>query len=188
MLDIIFIEKNENLLYLLPYAIIFVYFLKSLGTYLQAYFTAFIGQDIVRRFREKLLMNLLRQDIDFFNKMRSGELISRNLNDVERIKSVVAEIFPQLVRDLLVCVGLLGVVIYSSAHLAFFALIFIPVVIYPTSLIARKIKKISRSSQEKLSDLSSVLNQIFTNIELIKANNAQNLEFSNFKNDIHKYF
>jgi lipid export ABC transport protein len=188
VLDKIFIEKNENLLYLLPYAIIFVYFLKSLGTYLQAYFTAFIGQDIVRRFREKLLMNLLRQDIDFFNKMRSGELISRNLNDVERIKSVVAEIFPQLVRDLLVCIGLLGVVIYSSAHLAFFALIFIPVVIYPTSLIARKIKKISRSSQEKLSDLSSVLNQIFTNIELIKANNAQNLEFSNFKNENHKYF
>ena len=54
VLDYIFIEKNEALLYLLPFAVIVVYFIKGLGTFMQAYFTAYIGQDIVRRFRYKL--------------------------------------------------------------------------------------------------------------------------------------
>jgi len=188
VLDKIFVEKNETLLYLLPYAIIFVYFIKGLGTYLQAYFTAFIGQDIVRRFREKLLDNLLLQDIEFYSKMRTGELISRNLNDVDRIRNVVSTIIPQMLRDTLIALGLIGVVIYQSPHLSFFALIFIPLVVFPISKLARKMKKISRASQEKLSDLSSVLSQIFTNIELIKANNAQNLERENFRQENDKFF
>lgn len=188
VLDKIFVEKNESLLYLLPYAIILVYFLKGLGTYLQAYFTAYIGQDIVKRFREKLLGNLLLLDIEFFNSTRSGELISRNLNDVEKMRSVVADLIPQMVRDTLICIGLIAVVIYNSPHLSLFALIFIPLVIYPISRLGKRLKKVARSSQEKLSDLSSALSQIFTNIELIKANNAQKLEFENFREENYKFF
>lgn len=53
------------MLYILPYAIIAIYFIKSLGTYMQAYYTAYNGQDTVRRFREKRLEILLKLDIIF---------------------------------------------------------------------------------------------------------------------------
>lgn len=187
VLDKIFVEKNEDLLYLLPYAIIFIYFIKSLGLFLQAYFTAFIGQDVVKRFRNRLLKNLLSLDMQFFNDFRVGELISRTMNDVERIRNVVATMVPQLIRDTLTCIGLLAVVIYQSPKLAFFALIFFPLVIYPLSRLAKKMKNISKNSQEKLSDLSSNLNEIFTNIEIVKASNAQEFEYKKFK-DQNEYF
>lgn len=188
VLDKIFVEKNENLLYLLPYAIIFIYFIKSLGLFLQAYFTAYIGQDVVRRFRDKLLENLLSLDMQFFSDFRVGELISRVMSDVERIRNVVSTMIPQLIRDGLTCIGLLGVVIYQSPKLALFALIFFPLVIFPLSRLAKKMKKISRNSQEKLSDLSSTLNEIFTNIEMVKASNAQNFELESFKKENQNLF
>ncbi|WP_169752285.1 ABC transporter ATP-binding protein [Campylobacter mucosalis] len=188
VLNKIFVEKNETLLYMLPYAIILIYFLKGAGTYMQAYFTAFIGQDTVRRFREKLLKNLLSLDMKFFNEYRVGELVSRSINDIERIRSIVSGIIPELLRESVSAIGLLCVVIYQSSHLAFFALIIMPLAFYPISKMAKKMKKISRSSQEKNSDLNSTLNEIFTNIEIIKANNAQDYEHSRFVNENNKFF
>ncbi len=131
MLNKIFIEKNKDLLYLLPYAIIAIYFLKGLGTFLQAYFTAYIGQDIVRRFREKLLKNLLNLDMKFFNDYRTGELISRNINDIDRIRSIVSSMIPELIREAITIAGLLCVVLYQSLQLAFFALVIMPAAVYP---------------------------------------------------------
>lgn len=188
VLNKIFIEKNKDLLYLLPYAIIAIYFLKGLGTFLQAYFTAYIGQDIVRRFREKLLKNLLNLDMKFFNDYRTGELISRNINDIDRIRSIVSSMIPELIREAITIVGLLCVVLYQSLQLAFFALVIMPAAVYPLSRLAKKMKKISRASQEKTSDISSKLSEIFTNIEIIKANNAQEFEHAKFTDENDKFF
>ena len=188
VLNKIFIEKNKDLLYLLPYAIIAIYVLKGLGTFLQAYFTAYIGQDIVRRFREKLLKNLLNLDMKFFNDYRTGELISRNINDIDRIRSIVSSMIPELIREAITIAGLLCVVLYQSLQLAFFALVIMPAAVYPLSKLAKKMKKISRASQEKTSDISSKLSEIFTNIEIIKANNAQEFEHAKFTAENAKFF
>ena len=188
LLDKIFIAKDINMLHLLPYAIIVVYIVKEGGRYLQTYFTERIGQDIIRRFRDTLLSNILTLDLSFFHKYRTGELISRNTNDVERIKSVVSNLIPEFFREFFTIVGLAGVVIYQSKELAFFSLIIMPLAIYPLSKLAKKMKKISRMSQEKISDITAKLSEIFNNIEIIKANCAEEHEHKLFQNDNKKYF
>ncbi|MDD3323865.1 MAG: ABC transporter ATP-binding protein [Sulfurospirillaceae bacterium] len=188
LLDEIFIAKDIEMLHLLPYAIIAVYFGKEAGKYTQTYFTAYIGQDIIRRFRDNILSNMLRLDISFFHEHRSGELISRNTNDVERVRSVVSNLIPELIRESITIIGLLCVVIYQSSSLAFFALIIMPTAVYPLSLLAKKMKKISKLSQEKISDITARLSEIFNNIEIIQANNAQKFEHEKFQNENQKYF
>ena len=188
VLNKIFVEKNEKLLYLLPCAIIAIYLVKNIGTFMQAYFTAYIGQDTIRRFREKLVGHLINLDMDFFNTFRTGELISRTINDIDRIRSIVSSMIPELIREFITIVGLLCVVIYQSPKLAFFALVVMPVAIYPISRLAKRMKKISKQSQEKTSDITSALSEIFTNIEIIKANNAQKYEHSRFIDENNKFF
>ncbi|MBE3021452.1 ABC transporter ATP-binding protein [Campylobacter sp. 7477a] len=188
VLNKIFVEKNEALLYTLPYAIIAIYLLKNIGAFTQAYFTAFIGQDIIRRFREKIVANLLSLDMKFFNEFRTGELISRCINDIDRIRTIVSTMIPELIRESITVVGLLCVVVYQSPSLAFFALVVLPAAIYPISKLAKRMKKISRASQEKTSDITSVLSEIFTNIEIIKANNAQKYEHERFVTENNKFF
>ncbi len=188
LLDEIFIAKDRDMLMLLPYTIIAVYVAKELGRYMQSYFTAYIGQDIIRRFRENILGNMLRLDISFFHEYRTGELISRNTNDVERVRSVVSNLVPELIRETLTIFGLMAVVIYQSPKLAFFALIIMPLAVYPLSTLAKRMKKISRASQEKISDITAKLSEIFNNIEIIQANNASFYEHSLFQRENERYF
>lgn len=188
LLDEIFIAKDKEMLQLLPYAIIAVYALKEAGRYMQAYFTAYIGQDIIKHFRDRILENLLKLDLSFFHEYRIGELISRNTNDVERVKTVVSNLIPEFLRETLTIFGLVGVVIYQSSELAFYALIVMPLAIYPLSVLSKKMKKVSRQSQEKVSDITAKLSEIFTNIEVIQANNAQAYEHQLFQKDNERFF
>ncbi|EDO9452415.1 ATP-binding cassette domain-containing protein [Campylobacter coli] len=180
ILDYIFVEKNEALLYTLPFLLVIIYILKNLGFYLQTYYLSFIGMDTLRILRFKVLKNLLKLDMDFFKHNRSGELVSRCTNDINALQSIVSNIIPDFFRELLTIVGLLIVVFYQSPILAFFALVVLPCAILPLVHFARKLKKYARSIQETNSDLLSRLSEIFSNIELIKASNTQNKESEKF--------
>ncbi|ECO2789627.1 ABC transporter ATP-binding protein [Campylobacter coli] len=180
ILDYIFVEKNEALLYTLPFLLVIIYILKNLGFYLQTYYLSFIGMDTLRILHFKVLKNLLKLDMDFFKRNRSGELVSRCTNDINALQSIVSNIIPDFFRELLTIVGLLIVVFYQSPILAFFALVVLPCAILPLVHFARKLKKYARSIQETNSDLLSRLSEIFSNIELIKASNTQNKESEKF--------
>ncbi|WP_426715139.1 ABC transporter ATP-binding protein [Campylobacter coli] len=180
ILDYIFVEKNEALLYTLPFLLVIIYIFKNLGFYLQTYYLSFIGMDTLRILRFKVLKNLLKLDMDFFKRNRSGELVSRCTNDINALQSIVSNIIPDFFRELLTIVGLLIVVFYQSPILAFFALVVLPCAILPLVHFARKLKKYARSIQETNSDLLSRLSEIFSNIELIKASNTQNKESEKF--------
>ncbi|MGI7206644.1 ABC transporter ATP-binding protein [Campylobacter coli] len=180
ILDYIFVEKNEALLYTLPFLLVIIYILKNLGFYLQTYYLSFIGMDTLRILRFKVLKNLLKLDMDFFKRNRSGELVGRCTNDINALQSIVSNIIPDFFRELLTIVGLLIVVFYQSPILAFFALVVLPCAILPLVHFARKLKKYARSIQETNSDLLSRLSEIFSNIELIKASNTQNKESEKF--------
>ncbi len=188
VLDRIFIEKNEQLLYILPFGIVAVYAVKSIGTYLQAYYSAYIGQDIVRRIRDRLVDTILTFEIDFFHKMRSGELISRSVNDVERVRNVVSSMIPIMIRELLTILFLTAYIFYLNPKMAFISVIFIPLAAKPLSILTKKMKRLSTTSQEMLSNLTARLSEIFNNIEMIKANGVEPFESKRFSEENMKIF
>ena len=187
VLDKIFIQKNETMLYILPIAIILAYFFKGVGAVLQQYYISYIGEDIVRQIRDKFLSHILNLDLDFFKKTHSGELVSRIINDINRIQSAIASQFATLIRDILMAIFLLAVVVYQNYKLAFFAIIILPFIIYPVSVISKKLKKLSKKAQTQTSKLNQHLSEIFKNIETIKAYNAKEIETDNFKEHNLKY-
>jgi subfamily B ATP-binding cassette protein MsbA len=107
VLDDIFVNKDINMLYTLPFFVILLYFMKGAGRYIQSYYMAYIGQDIVKIFRSKMLENMLSLDLEFFNKNRSGELISRITNDISRIQSAVSSSFATFFREILTIIALI---------------------------------------------------------------------------------
>ncbi len=187
VLDEIFVEKNEELLYLMPFAVVVTYMGKGVGVYMQAYFMAFIGNDIVRRIRNKTLGNLLGLELDFFNKYRKGELLSRMFGDIERIKEAVSVMIPMMLRETLAVVALVGVLIVQSPKLAFIALIVLPLAVLPIRILNKKMKTITKRMQEKAADTTSVLGEIFNNIEIIKVNTNEEYEIEKYKYDNQKF-
>lgn len=188
VLDDIFINKDLQMLYILPWLVVALYFAKGFGKYIQVYYISFIGQDIIRIVRDKLLFHIMSLDIAFFHSKHGGVLISRITNDINRIQSAVSTHIAELIRESLTILALIGVVIYQSPKLAFYGLVVLPIAIYPLSILAKKMKKLSFKSQEKISDITTHLSEIFNNIEIIKANSTQNIETNKFSEHNKNYF
>jgi len=181
LLDDIFINKDENMLYIMPFIVVAIYAAKGIGGYIQKYYISYIGQDIVRIMRDKLLKHILELDMSFFQRKHGGELISRITNDINRIQMAVSNYVADIIREFLTIVGLVAVAIYQSPELAFYGLVVLPLALWPLSRLAKKMKKLSFKSQESISDITSHLSETFNNVELIKANSTNKQELDNFK-------
>ena len=188
LIDDVLIAKEVAMLYFISIALIFIYFIKAIGRYIQSIFMKYIGQHIITRFREMLLEKIISLDMTFLYINRSGELISRVTNDINRIQYFVANMLPDLFRESLTVIVLVGYIIYLNPMLALYALIVVPLVIYPLILIAKKLKKYSHRSQIKNADVVTRLTEVFNNSEIIKANATEKFEIDRFSKENWRFF
>lgn len=180
LMDDMFIDRKEEMLILIPLGLISIYFVKAVGRYIQAVYMNYIGMHIISRFREMLLEKMINLDMGFLYLNRSGELISRVTNDINRIQYFVANMLPELFRETLTVVALIVYVSYLNPLLAFYSLVLVPLFIYPLLAIAKKLKKYSHRSQEKNADVTTRLTEVFNNSEIIKANATEKFEVNRF--------
>ena len=181
LLDEVFIAKSQEMLYLVPVLLVIVQTAQGVGKYIQVYYISYVGQDIIRIVRDKLLAHILTLDIEFFQKKHGGELISRITNDINRVQSAVSTQIAGLIREALTILALIIYVIYLNPELAFYGLVIMPLALYPISILAKKMKKLSFRSQESASDITSQLSEIFNNVEIIKANSTEKIELNKFE-------
>jgi len=182
-MDGIFIAHDRSQLLRLPVLIVGLYFIQSVGRYIQTVDLAYVGEDVVRKVRDRLLGHVLGFDFGFFGSRRGGELISRITNDIARIRAAVSQHISIVFRESLSLIAYISVAIYQSPRLAFYGLIVVPLAALPLAYFAKKVKRLSHRSQEKDSDITSRLAEIFNNMEIIKAHNSEDFELSRFKRD-----
>ncbi len=188
VMDKIFVEQDIRMLYILPIFIVLAFLGKGVGAFLSSYYLTYIGEDVVRIMKDKMLRHIVGLDLDFHLNRHSGELISRITNDISKIQSAIASDAVNFFKSFFTIFGLLAVVIYQSPKLALFSVIIIPVAVFPIRIISKKIKHLSKRSQEQNSKLTSTLSEIFNNYEMVKAYNAQNYELKRFEKKNLDYF
>ena len=188
VVDDLLIKQDKDMLVLIPLGLIGIYIIKALGGYIQKVFMEYIGLHIITRVRNKLLKRMIFLDMDFIFKNRSGDFISRITNDIDRIRYFATNMLPDLTRESLTVVTLVAYVIWLNPLLAFYALILMPIAIYPLMLAAKRLKKLSKKSQEKNSDIVSRLTEVFNNSEIIKANATEKFELDRFDDENWKFF
>ncbi|WP_285757665.1 ABC transporter ATP-binding protein [Helicobacter heilmannii] len=187
-LDDIFIKKDTHMLSVLPFLVIVAYLGKSGGIYIQTYFTNFVGLDIVKNLRHKMLETMLCMEMGFFNRTQKGELISRITNDIALVRASLSNYLAESVRELLSVVGLIGVVIYQSPKLSIVGLVIMPLAAIPLSKIVRKVKKLSKANQETNARMTARLSEIFHSVEVIKTSNGEKLELQAFQKENQAFF
>jgi len=188
VMDDMLIDKKEDMLVLIPTALVGIYFFKGIGRYIQSVYMNYIGQHIVTRFREILLEKIITLDMTFLYINRSGELISRVTNDIGRIQYFVSNMLPELFREAITVIGLIAYIIYLNPNLAFYSLVGVPIVIIPLMAIAKKLKKYSHRSQSKNADVLTRLTEVFNNSEIIKANATEKFEVERFSKENWQFF
>jgi len=181
VLEDVFMDPDPLMVKVLPLTIIVLFFFVGAGRYLQVYELQWVGLDIVRRLRDRLLRHVLQLDMGFFNRFHGGELISRVTNDINRVRMAVTQHLAVVIRESLVAVAFIIVVIVANPRLAFWGLVVLPLAAWPLAALARRFKKIMHRSQEKDSDITARLAEIFNNVEIIKAQTAEGFEIERFE-------
>lgn len=177
----VFMNPDPFMIKALPAAVVVLFFFVGVGRYLQVYELQWVGLDIVRRLRDRLLGHIVTLDLGFFNRFRGGELISRVTNDISRVQMAVTQHLSVVIRESLVAIAFVVVVIVANPKLAFWGLVVLPLAAWPLAALARRFKRIMHRSQEKDSDITARLAEIFNNIEIIKAQTAENFEAGRFE-------
>ncbi|MGH9350884.1 MAG: ABC transporter ATP-binding protein [Terriglobia bacterium] len=162
-------------------ALVGVTLIKGICAYFGAYSVNFIGQSVVRDMRDMLYTKIIRQSMAFFAQNSTGQLMSTVMNDIERIQDAVSNVTAALLKQSFSLIGLLVVIFIVDWQLALVSLVLIPFVVFPSANIGRYIRKHSRKSQDKMADITNILQETFSGIRIVKAFGMEEFEGGKFK-------
>ncbi len=179
-LDKIFIQKNLQMLMLIPFAILIMYFLKGVFNYYQSYLMRYVGNRVIMDMRNDLYSHLTVMPIQFYNEHSTGKLMSRLLNDVSIINNAASTSIKDLVQNLITVIALLGVVFYQDWRLAAISCLVLPFAYYPIIKLGRKLRRVSRKGQEEISGITAIMHETFTGASVVKAFGMEPSEINKF--------
>ncbi|MFH0877218.1 MAG: ABC transporter transmembrane domain-containing protein, partial [Candidatus Omnitrophota bacterium] len=170
-----------KLLYAMAVVLVVLFFLKNLFTYLQSSLMSDVGQRVMRDIRARLYAKFQTLDLEYFSRKRSGELISRITNDVMMVENAVSYGFTDLVYQSLQILFFSLVILVIYWRLAFVAILMVPFICVPIVLVGKKLRKLSKSSQEKMADINSLLFETISGVRIVRAFGAETHEVDKFR-------
>jgi subfamily B ATP-binding cassette protein MsbA len=163
------------------WAIVGLYLLKGVGSYISTYLMAAVGQRVVMDLRNALYRHILGQSVGFFTKRTTGQLMSRINNDVGQVQQAVSETVGDLARESLALVGFAGLLFYYDVWLTMFVLISAPLIVYPLVRLGQRVRRTTRRSQEAIEQVSHISAEAFTGHRIVKAFGTESKEAEKFK-------
>jgi subfamily B ATP-binding cassette protein MsbA len=165
----IFEQKNMQMLVLIPAAIIAVFAIKGLAAYGSGYLLSYVGQEVIRRLRNRLYNHIQDLPLAFFQRNKTGDLMSRITNDVAIVSAMFTSAITGSIRDGFSIIGLIAVTFFLIPKLAVFTFIVFPIAGYPLYYFGRKIRLVRLGVQEAWADINAFLHEAFTGTKIVKA-------------------
>jgi subfamily B ATP-binding cassette protein MsbA len=184
----IFEQKDVNMLVLIPVAIITVFAVKGVAAYGSGYLLSYVGQDVIRRMRNRLYSHIQDLPLAFFQREKTGDLMSRITNDVAIISAMFTSAVTGSIRDGFTVVGLIVVTFFLIPKLAVYTFVIFPIALFPLLYIGRKIRRVRRGVQESWADLNAFLHETITGTKIVKAFGMEDREKNRFALKSRKIF
>ena len=181
-------EDRQKTLVQFCWIILAVVIAKNLFLYLQGFFMAYVQQSVVRHFRDRLFEKYQRLSLDYFHTRRTGQIISRVTNDVMVLNEAIDLGFNRLVTDAIMVLVFFFFLVILSWKLTLLSMVILPVIFGFIWYIGKKLRKYSERSQERMSDVNSVLEESVNNIRIVKAFSMEKFEIGKFFAATYNYF
>lgn len=152
----------------------------ALATAARFYFVSLLGERVVADLRDRLYAHLLQLDAAFFDRTRSGELVSRLTADAELLRSVVGSSMSVALRSSVTTIGSLVMLFVTSPRLAAWALLGIPLAVLPIVAAGRRLQAMSRASQDRVADANTLATEALGAVRTVQAHVRESYERSRF--------
>jgi subfamily B ATP-binding cassette protein MsbA len=185
-----FIYEGEPIARLARFCVIFLLLMlvKNVFGYASTYLTIYLEQSVLYRVRNKLYGVIQILPMSFFDRQKTGHLISRITNDVTNLRGVVVGSLASIVQNGLMTFIAIVIIFITSWKLSLLTAVLVPLNILLIGIISRKLRKGSRRAQERMADMTSVLQETISGVRVVKAFGMEEFEKRKFDLFNLKYF
>jgi subfamily B ATP-binding cassette protein MsbA len=172
----IFIEKDSDQLYVIPFVIVGIFTVMAVATYGQHYILRAVGVKVTTDLQNDLYSRMVRADLKYFYQETVGQSVSRFLTDAQLMREALATTAVALCKDTLTALALIIVMFTKDWQMALVAMVILPIAALPMSKIGRLARKSSQNIQKTSGTLASFLSDTLSGVRQVKAYGREDYE------------
>lgn len=147
---------------------------------LRFYMVSWIGERVVADIRAAVYQRIVRMDPAFFEVTKTGEVLSRLTTDTTLVQTVVGSSISMALRSIVTLAGALIMLLITSASLTLIFVALLPVIVGPMLIMGRRVRKLSRTSQDRIADTSAMAGETLNAIQTVQAFQLETLNSTRF--------
>ncbi len=182
VVDKVLVQKDTFMLYVIAISIVVIFIIRGLFFYGQSYLMSWVGQKVVIDIRGEIFRKLQRLSMSFYDKNKTGTIMSYVTNDVAALQTAMVEKAVELVTEGLVLIGSIVAMLWLDWKLTLFTFCTFPVVLWFMDYFGKKIRKNGGEIQECTAELTSVLQETVSSARVIKSFVREDYEIDRFDN------
>lgn len=176
-------QRDYSMLKLIPLLLILCYLLKGLADFGQHYLIGSAGNRAIMDMRSDLYRHIQGMSLSFFSRVSTGEIMSRISNDVGILRRTLSSAIMKLSRNFFLVIALSAVVVYQNWQMAILCLIVLPTASFPIAILGKKGRLYSLKTQEKMGDLSTLLDETISGNQTVKSYCMESRENARFASE-----
>lgn len=180
MIDEVLADKNGTMLNWIAASIIAIFVVRGLFWYGQNYLMSYVGQSVIIDIRAAVFKKLQRLSVSFYDKNKTGTIMSYVTNDVNALQSAMVENTIEMITEGFILIGSVVAMIYLDWRLTIFTVCTFPVVLWFMEFFGKKIRKTGGRIQECTADITSVLQESVASARVIKSFVREDYEVDRF--------
>ena len=180
MIDEVLVDKNGTMLNWIAASIIAIFIVRGLFWYGQNYLMSYVGQSVIIDIRAAVFKKLQRLSVSFYDKNKTGTIMSYVTNDVNALQSAMVENTIEMITEGFILIGSVVAMIYLDWRLTLFTVCTFPVVLWFMEFFGKKIRKTGGRIQECTADITSVLQESVASARVIKSFVREDYEVDRF--------
>lgn len=181
MVDDVLMAKNVQMLYAIIVAILVIFAIRGLTTFGHRYLMGYIGQRVITDLRARLFAHLQKLSISYYDKRRTGEIMSNLTNDIQALQTAIVDNFITLVQESAIFLGSFASMIYLQWKLTALCLVIVPLVSFTIKFFGRKLHSSGGVVQERLADVTSMLQETIMGVRIVRSFNRTAHEIERFR-------
>ena len=181
MIDDVLMSKDMVMLNLIAAGILVVMFTRGVFYYGQSYLVSYVGQRVIIDVRSVLFRKFQRMPLSYYDKQQTGTVMSYITNDVAVMQSAIVDNLIELVTEGSILIGSLAMMIYLDWKLSLLTLMTIPLVGFAMKIFGRKLKRSSTVIQERVAEITSLLQESISAIRVVKSFVRESYEIKGFE-------
>ncbi len=181
VIDQVLENKDLGMLYIIIVVILATFFIRALTTFGHRYLMGYIGQAVIMDIRNALYHHLQRLSIAYYDRRRTGDIMSNLTNDISALQTAIVTDFITLVQESAIFIGSFGSMIYLQWKLTVLCLIIVPLVSYVIKFFGKKLHNSGKDVQETLADVTSMLQETIQGVRIVRSFNRGAYEEKRFQ-------